>query len=257
MPQAERRPEGRRSGTARKWEGVELHGKTLGIVGLGRVGVLVAQRAYAFGMRLVAYDPFVSADRARQLGVAARPDARRARRDVRLRHDPRARRRPRPSGSINADVLAHAKPGLADHQRGARRHRRRRRARGRDSRRPARRRRASTCSRTSRPPSRRCSRSTASSSRRTSARRPPRRRTRRARRSPSRWCSRCAATSCRSRSTSPRPRRPRRVRPFLPLAERLGRLFTGLAGGAVEHARGRRTKVRSPTTTAACSRSRS
>src|SRR6478672_12000519 len=52
-----------------KWEGVELHGKTLGIVGLGRVGVLVAQRAHAFGMRLVAYDPFVSADRARQLGV--------------------------------------------------------------------------------------------------------------------------------------------------------------------------------------------
>ena len=52
-----------------KWEGVELHGKTLGIVGLGRVGVLVAQRAHTFGMRLVAYDPFVSADRARQLGV--------------------------------------------------------------------------------------------------------------------------------------------------------------------------------------------
>src|SRR4051794_38024181 len=52
-----------------KWEGVELHGKTLGIVGLGRVGVLVAQRANAFGMRLVAYDPFVSGERARQLGV--------------------------------------------------------------------------------------------------------------------------------------------------------------------------------------------
>src|SRR3954449_871432 len=52
-----------------KWQGIELHGKTLGIVGLGRVGVLVAQRAHAFGMRLVAYDPFVSADRSRQLGV--------------------------------------------------------------------------------------------------------------------------------------------------------------------------------------------
>src|SRR5450755_26873 len=52
-----------------KWEGVELHGKTLGIVGLGRVGVLVAQRAHSFGMRLVAYDSFVSPDRARQLGV--------------------------------------------------------------------------------------------------------------------------------------------------------------------------------------------
>src|SRR3954469_7216003 len=52
-----------------RWEGVELHNKTLGIVGLGRVGVLVAQRANAFGMQLAAYDPYVSADRARQLGV--------------------------------------------------------------------------------------------------------------------------------------------------------------------------------------------
>jgi D-3-phosphoglycerate dehydrogenase / 2-oxoglutarate reductase len=52
-----------------KWEGVELHGKTLGVVGLGRVGALVAQRALAFGMRLVAYDPYVSAERARHMGV--------------------------------------------------------------------------------------------------------------------------------------------------------------------------------------------
>src|SRR5206468_6563555 len=41
-----------------RWEGVELHGKTLGVIGLGRVGALVAQRAHAFGMRLVAYDPY-------------------------------------------------------------------------------------------------------------------------------------------------------------------------------------------------------
>jgi D-3-phosphoglycerate dehydrogenase len=52
-----------------RWEGVELHGKTLGIVGLGRVGALVAQRALSFGMRLAAYDPYVSRDRARQMGV--------------------------------------------------------------------------------------------------------------------------------------------------------------------------------------------
>ena len=39
------------------------------IVGLGRIGKLVADRAKAFRMRLVAYDPFVSADRARQMGV--------------------------------------------------------------------------------------------------------------------------------------------------------------------------------------------
>ncbi|MDA8197174.1 MAG: phosphoglycerate dehydrogenase [Actinomycetota bacterium] len=52
-----------------KWEGVELFGKTLGVVGLGRIGALVAQRALAFGMKLIAYDPFVSADRAKQMGV--------------------------------------------------------------------------------------------------------------------------------------------------------------------------------------------
>src|SRR5580692_8500533 len=52
-----------------KWEGVELHGKTLGVIGLGRIGALVAQRALAFGMRLVAFDPYVSADRARHMGV--------------------------------------------------------------------------------------------------------------------------------------------------------------------------------------------
>ncbi|MCA1690787.1 MAG: phosphoglycerate dehydrogenase, partial [Actinobacteria bacterium] len=52
-----------------RWKGVELHGKVLGVVGLGRVGALVAQRASAFGMRLIAYDPYVSADRARQMGV--------------------------------------------------------------------------------------------------------------------------------------------------------------------------------------------
>src|SRR5271165_1892204 len=46
-----------------KWEGVELHGKTLGIVGLGRVGALVAQRAAAFAMRLVASDPYVTPPR--------------------------------------------------------------------------------------------------------------------------------------------------------------------------------------------------
>jgi D-3-phosphoglycerate dehydrogenase len=52
-----------------RWNGVELHGKTLGVIGLGRVGTLVAQRANAFGMHLVAYDPYVSAQRAAQMGV--------------------------------------------------------------------------------------------------------------------------------------------------------------------------------------------
>src|SRR5256714_2281735 len=52
-----------------RWEGIELHGKVLGVVGLGRVGALVAQRALAFGMRLAAYDPFVSAERAKRMAV--------------------------------------------------------------------------------------------------------------------------------------------------------------------------------------------
>lgn len=52
-----------------RFTGVELHGKTLGILGLGRVGTLVAQRASAFGMKLIASDPYVSKQRASQLGV--------------------------------------------------------------------------------------------------------------------------------------------------------------------------------------------
>ena len=52
-----------------KWEGVELFDKTLGIVGLGRIGKLVAQRAVAFGMKIVAYDPFVSEERARAMNI--------------------------------------------------------------------------------------------------------------------------------------------------------------------------------------------
>jgi len=49
--------------------GVELQGKVAGILGLGRIGVLVAQRLAAFGMTVIAYDPYVAAARAAQLGV--------------------------------------------------------------------------------------------------------------------------------------------------------------------------------------------
>lgn len=49
--------------------GTELYGKTLGIIGLGRIGSEVALRARAFGMKVLAYDPFVPAGRAEQLGV--------------------------------------------------------------------------------------------------------------------------------------------------------------------------------------------
>ena len=52
-----------------KYTGVELYGKVAGLLGLGRVGVLTAQRLSAFGMQVIAYDPYVPAARAAQLGV--------------------------------------------------------------------------------------------------------------------------------------------------------------------------------------------
>src|SRR6202011_753906 len=94
-----------------RWEGVELHGKTLGIVGLGRVGVLVAQRALAFGMRLAAYDPYVSAERARQIGVQLVGDLGElvAEADFLTIHLPKTRET---IGLIDAEMLARAKPTL-------------------------------------------------------------------------------------------------------------------------------------------------
>lgn len=51
------------------FNGVELNGKTAGIVGLGKIGQLLGARLAAFGMKLIAYDPYVSAARAAQLGI--------------------------------------------------------------------------------------------------------------------------------------------------------------------------------------------
>jgi D-3-phosphoglycerate dehydrogenase / 2-oxoglutarate reductase len=67
-------PQAYASLTSGKWErskfsGVEVYEKTLGILGFGRIGQLVAIRARAFNMRVIAFDPFVSADRYRELGV--------------------------------------------------------------------------------------------------------------------------------------------------------------------------------------------
>ncbi|MBP6943280.1 MAG: phosphoglycerate dehydrogenase [Candidatus Omnitrophica bacterium] len=52
-----------------KYMGVELYGKTLGIIGLGRIGTEVAKRGMAFGMRVIAYDPYLTVEKANDLGV--------------------------------------------------------------------------------------------------------------------------------------------------------------------------------------------
>jgi D-3-phosphoglycerate dehydrogenase / 2-oxoglutarate reductase len=67
-------PQGNASLKAGKWDrkkyvGVELLGKTLGVVGLGRIGKVVSARARSFGMQVVAYDPFVAPEQARDLDI--------------------------------------------------------------------------------------------------------------------------------------------------------------------------------------------
>ena len=93
-----------------KWEGVELHGKVLGVVGLGRAGSLVAQRAHAFGMELIGYDPFVSQDRARAMGVRlVSIEELVAEADFVSIHTPKT---PETIGLFGRDLLAKAKPGI-------------------------------------------------------------------------------------------------------------------------------------------------
>ena len=74
MALARRIPQAHASLHAGLWErskfvGTELFGKTLGIVGLGKIGTEVARRAQAFGMRVIASDPFLSSERAQQLEI--------------------------------------------------------------------------------------------------------------------------------------------------------------------------------------------
>jgi D-3-phosphoglycerate dehydrogenase len=74
LAQARNIPQANASMKSGKWErgkftGTEVYEKTLGIVGLGRIGTLVAERARGLGMKLVGYDPYISEERAAQLGV--------------------------------------------------------------------------------------------------------------------------------------------------------------------------------------------
>ncbi len=101
---------------AGKWErsrfsGVELMDKTLGILGFGRIGQRVAERARSFRMKVIAYDPFVSEQRYRELGVekAASPDDVYAAADFLTLHLPKT---PETEGWLNAEALAKCKDGV-------------------------------------------------------------------------------------------------------------------------------------------------
>jgi D-3-phosphoglycerate dehydrogenase len=93
-----------------KYTGVELAGKTVGVVGLGRIGVLFAQRMAGFGVRLIAYDPYVQPARAASLGVRlAGLDELLAESDFISIHLPKT---PETVGLIGAKELAMVKPGV-------------------------------------------------------------------------------------------------------------------------------------------------
>ena len=93
-----------------RWEGVELAGKTIGLIGLGRVGSLVATRAAGFGMRAIAFDPYVSVDRAKEMGVEIMPtlEAVLVQSDVVSIHLPRT---PETEGLLGDKELRMIKPG--------------------------------------------------------------------------------------------------------------------------------------------------
>lgn len=92
------------------FSGVELNGKTVGVVGLGKIGQLFAQRLAGFGTTLIAYDPYVSPARAAQLGIEiVSLDELLSRADAISIHLPKT---PETKGLIGADQLAKVKPGV-------------------------------------------------------------------------------------------------------------------------------------------------
>jgi D-3-phosphoglycerate dehydrogenase len=109
-------PQAHGSLVAGRWErslfgGVEVYEKTLGILGFGRIGQLVAARARAFGMRIVAFDPFVSAERFRELGVemAASSADLYAQADFISLHLPKT---PETRGWLDAEAFARCRDGV-------------------------------------------------------------------------------------------------------------------------------------------------
>jgi D-3-phosphoglycerate dehydrogenase len=109
-------PQAHKSLTGGEWErskfsGVELYEKTLGILGFGRIGQLVAQRARGFQMRVLAFDPFVSAERYRELGVekAANSEEVYAQADFITVHLPKT---PETEGWLDAGAFAKMRDGV-------------------------------------------------------------------------------------------------------------------------------------------------
>jgi D-3-phosphoglycerate dehydrogenase len=109
-------PQAHASLIAGKWErskfsGVELYDKTLGILGFGRIGQLVAQRARGFGIHVIAFDPFVSGDLYRELGVekAESSDDLYAVADFITLHLPKTAET---EGWLDAEALAKCKDGV-------------------------------------------------------------------------------------------------------------------------------------------------
>jgi D-3-phosphoglycerate dehydrogenase len=107
-------PAADRSTQAGKWEksrfmGVELSGKTLGIIGCGNIGAIVADRAHGLKMRVIGYDPFLSAERAVDLGIErVTLDELLARADFITLHTPMT---DATRGMLDARALAKLKPG--------------------------------------------------------------------------------------------------------------------------------------------------
>ncbi len=109
-------PQAHSSLTAGRWErsrlgGTELYDKTLGVLGFGRIGQLVAARARAFGMNVLAFDPFVSAERYRELGVEKAEGSGDvyARADFVTVHLPRT---PETRGWLDAEAFAQMRDGV-------------------------------------------------------------------------------------------------------------------------------------------------
>jgi D-3-phosphoglycerate dehydrogenase len=100
---------------AGKWEknrfmGIELYAKTLGLIGCGNIGALVAERALALKMKVIAYDPFLSPERALKLGVEKAELAELlSRADVISLHTPLT---DKTRNILSAEALAKTKPGV-------------------------------------------------------------------------------------------------------------------------------------------------